>query len=205
MHTHNIGDLHWLQPHYQNNVFHLLHWLSLLSLALFPPRPKRMHFLTGPRCKVLIVGLRGTRFIPCILNQFGLWHRGLILKQRSRKELAPDKSTRPGCLFSPISCTQPAPYKSFELSQQSGPFVQQNQLAEGFVWKDSAILLTQLDRFLLDFVSKWIFFFFPCMRREVGDFFFFWDVLNPPVLQRAPRAFHLFSYTNSIRGLITGH
>lgn len=38
-------------------------------------------------------------------------------------------------------------------------------------------------------------------------FLFFWgeDVLNPPILQRAPRALHLFSYTNLIRGLITGH
>lgn len=54
-----------------------------LSLALFPRRPKRMHFLTGPGCKVLIAGLRGTSFLPCILIQLGLRHRGLILKRRT--------------------------------------------------------------------------------------------------------------------------
>lgn len=94
-HSLTIGALHCLQPHYQNNVFHLLCCPSPLSLAFLPPCPKTMHFLTGSRCKGLIAGLQGTRLVPCILIQVGLQHRGLTVKQS-----APDKSTRPGHLFS---------------------------------------------------------------------------------------------------------
>lgn len=74
--------LYWLQAHYQNNIFHLLHRLPLLSLA-FSSLPKIMHILTGPMCKVVIVGLRDTRVIPCIPIQPRLQHGGLILKKRA--------------------------------------------------------------------------------------------------------------------------
>lgn len=69
-------------------------------LGSFSSRPKRMHFLTGPRCKVLIAGLQGTRFIPCILIQFGLRHRGLILKQRAHAKNWPPTRVQGQDVFS---------------------------------------------------------------------------------------------------------
>lgn len=52
-------------------------------LGSFPPLPKRMYFLTGPGCKVLIAGLRGTSFILWILIRFRVRHGGLIPRQCS--------------------------------------------------------------------------------------------------------------------------
>ena len=89
-HTHTIqGDLRRLQPHYQNNVFHLFHRPSSTLLgSFFPPfHPERMHFLTGPRCKVLIAG-PATTSTPCILIQHRLRHRGPKTKAPA-KEPAP--------------------------------------------------------------------------------------------------------------------
>lgn len=56
-------------------------------------------FLTALTCKVLIAGPRGTTFIPGILIRRRRRHMG-AKKETARpcKEVAPDKTTRPGCL-----------------------------------------------------------------------------------------------------------
>lgn len=92
-----------------------------------------MHFLTGPRCKVLIAGLRGTRFPSLHPNAVRATAQGtdtessaLLQKNPTRVQGQDVFSLR----FPPVSR---APYKSFEPSQQSGPFFEQNQVAEGYV------------------------------------------------------------------------
>lgn len=73
--------------------------------------------------------------------------------------------------------------------------------------KEVCHLLTQLDKLLLDFVINLILpsapsklEFFSMHKEGVGGYL--WRCVNPPtpILQRDPRALHLFSYTNSIRG-----
>lgn len=118
----NVGDLHWLQTHYPNRVFHLFRWPFPLSLAL-SSRPTRMHFLTAPACNMLMAhATRGTRFIPSILIRSRLWHMGAKWKQRAPAKKWPltGLQGRDAFHFHSLDC-----YKPSDLPLQSGPFFKQ--------------------------------------------------------------------------------
>lgn len=79
--------------------------------------------------------------------------------------------------------------------------------------KEACHLLTQLDKLLLDFVINLILpsapskleFFFPCIRRELGDIF--GDVLTPqpPSSREIPELSIYSVILIQLGGLITGH
>lgn len=158
-------------------------------------------FLTAPTCKVLIARPRGSTFIPRILIRSRLRHMGAKRKQCGPAKKWPLTRLQGRDVFHFHSLGR---YKPSELSLQPGLFLKQEPSGCRQRMMAVAILGIQLRLIFIHSQShnlRCLFF----MMVERGGSVFLGNVLNPPILQRSPRALHLFSYTNSIRALITVH
>lgn len=133
-----------------------------------------MYFKQDLGVRLLIAGLRGTTFAPCILIQLGLPRRGTDSERSALLQRPGSRQAHKARMSS--SSSHPAPYKLFELSPQSAPFFERNLRAESHVRKESAIFLTQLRTLLPDLVNYFIF-FFHCLcksQKLVVVFFLRW-------------------------------
>lgn len=119
---------------------------------------------------------------------------------RPCKEVAPDKTTRPGCL----SLSFARPLQTLRVTAAVWSVLETKtewlQAAYDGCGHSADTIKTHFYSFPQSHNLGCLFF----MMVE-GGAVFLGDVLNPPILQRSPRALHLFSYTNSIRALITVH
>lgn len=131
-------------------------------------------------------------------------HGSIKETARPCKEVAPDKSTRPGCLslsFARLQQTLRVIAAARSLLETKTEWL---QAAYDGCRHSADTIKTPFYSFPQSHHLGCLFFMKVGVGVGVGAVFL-GDVLNPPVLQRSPRALHLFSYTNSIRALITVH